>query len=192
MKFGEKLQKLRRGAGMSQEELAGRLEVSRQAVSRWELDGTLPDAGRVAELSRIFSVSADYLLKDELETPEPPAFPQEFPERPAAKRTAGRGMLIAAAITGGLGALGMLVIAVLSSMIAVYGTIVIRNGGNVRYTSGWTYSFTQFVEKYRLWALVGIFGVLIAVGLLLFWSWFDKRRGKKPPAAGADGNLSGR
>ena len=59
MKFGEKLQKLRRQAGLSQEELAGKLSVSRQAVSRWELDGTLPDAGRVAELSRIFSVSAD-------------------------------------------------------------------------------------------------------------------------------------
>ena len=45
MNFGEKLQKLRRGAGMSQEELARQLDVSRQAVSRWELDGTLPDAG---------------------------------------------------------------------------------------------------------------------------------------------------
>ena len=38
MKFGEKLQKLRRQAGLSQEELAGKLSVSRQAVSRWELD----------------------------------------------------------------------------------------------------------------------------------------------------------
>ena len=69
MNFGEKLQKLRRGAGMSQEELARQLDVSRQAVSRWELDGTLPDAGRVVALSRIFSVSTDYLLKEELESP---------------------------------------------------------------------------------------------------------------------------
>lgn len=163
MKFGEKLQKLRRGAGLSQEELAGKLSVSRQAVSRWELDGTLPDAGRVAELSRIFSVSADYLLKDELETPDapPPPISPPAPEKPK-----GKGLLIAAAITGGLGALGLLVIAVLSSMFPVYGTITERNGGNVHYTSGWTYSFTQFVETYRLWALAGIFGVLIAAGLL--------------------------
>ncbi len=189
MKFGEKLQKLRRQAGLSQEELAGKLSVSRQAVSRWELDGTLPDAGRVAELSRIFSVSADYLLKDELETPDAPP-PPISPPAPMPEKPKGKGLLIAAAITGGLGALGLLVIAVLSSMFPVYGTITERNGGNVHYTSGWTYSFTQFVETYRLWALVGIFGVLIAAGLLLFWGWFDKRHGKKTPFANTDGNLS--
>ena len=59
MTFGEKLQKLRRQAGMSQEELAERLSVSRQAVSRWELEGTLPDAGKIVSLSRIFSVATD-------------------------------------------------------------------------------------------------------------------------------------
>lgn len=69
MTFGEKLQKLRRTAGMSQEQLAEQLEVSRQAVSKWELGDSLPDAARILTLSRKFGVSADYLLKDELEEP---------------------------------------------------------------------------------------------------------------------------
>ena len=65
MKFYEKLTTLRKGAGMSQEELAEKLEVSRQAVSRWEAGNTLPDAGNLLRLSDLFSVSVDALLRDE-------------------------------------------------------------------------------------------------------------------------------
>ena len=85
MTFSEKLVGLRRKAGLSQEELASRLEVSRQAVSKWESGQTLPDLERAAALSRLFGVSLDYLLKEELEAPEAPqpepAAPPE-PEKP--------------------------------------------------------------------------------------------------------------
>lgn len=85
MTFSEKLVGLRRKAGLSQEELASRLEVSRQAVSKWESGQTLPDLERAAALSRLFGVSLDYLLKKELEAPEAPqpepAAPPE-PEKP--------------------------------------------------------------------------------------------------------------
>ena len=59
MTFGEKLQKLRRGSGLSQEQLAEKLDVTRQAVSKWELGDSLPDAGRILTLSRLFDVSTD-------------------------------------------------------------------------------------------------------------------------------------
>ena len=79
MKFGEKLQKLRKQRGLSQEQLAAQLTVSRQAVSKWELDDTMPDTENVIQLSRLFGVSCDYLLRDEvneqgapLPTLEPP------------------------------------------------------------------------------------------------------------------------
>lgn len=65
MTFGEKLQKLRQKAGMSQDALAERLDVSRQAVSRWELGEVVPDTANVLGVSRIFGVSTDYLLLDE-------------------------------------------------------------------------------------------------------------------------------
>lgn len=183
MSFGEKLQKLRRQAGLSQEELAGQLGVSRQAVSRWELEGVLPDAGKIVALSRIFSVSTDYLLKDELEIPETATTPPEISRQPAevvpAKKVAGKGFLIAACITGGLGLLGFLVIAVLSSMIEVYGTIVTHQDGITHYTGGWTYSFTAFVETYRLQAILWILGILTVIGFFLFWNWLEKYLGSK-------------
>ena len=68
MTFGEKLLRLRKEGGLSQEELAERLSVSRQAVSRWENEGILPDCGNLLEISRLFGVSADYLLHDDYQS----------------------------------------------------------------------------------------------------------------------------
>lgn len=65
--FGEKLVQLRKQHRLSQEELAARLKVSRQAVSRWETGETMPETENVLGLSRLFQVSTDYLLKEELE-----------------------------------------------------------------------------------------------------------------------------
>lgn len=64
MTLGAKIQALRADAGMSQEDLAERLVVSRQAVSKWELDKTVPDVKYIVTLSELFQVSTDYLLKD--------------------------------------------------------------------------------------------------------------------------------
>ncbi len=65
MTFGEKLQALRSQAGMSQEALAENLEVSRQAVSKWERDEALPETEKVVRISRQFGVSTDYLLVED-------------------------------------------------------------------------------------------------------------------------------
>lgn len=64
MTIGEKIALRRRTAGLSQEALATQLGVSRQAVSRWETDESLPDAGKITQLCHIFSISADELLMD--------------------------------------------------------------------------------------------------------------------------------
>lgn len=69
MTFGEKLQELRAGRGLSQDALAEALDVSRQAVSRWERNETLPETEKVIRLSRYFSVTTDYLLLDEVQSP---------------------------------------------------------------------------------------------------------------------------
>ena len=65
MRFEEKIVELRKQKGLSQEELAEQLGVSRQAVSRWELGQTLPDIPNLLQLCELFGVSADYLVKDE-------------------------------------------------------------------------------------------------------------------------------
>ena len=72
MTFGEKLQKLRARAGLSQDQLAELLDVSRQAVSKWERDEAMPEAEKLVRISRQFGVSTDYLLLEEREAPETP------------------------------------------------------------------------------------------------------------------------
>ena len=75
MTFGEKLQKLRARAGLSQDQLAELLDVSRQAVSKWERDEAMPEAEKLVRISRQFRVSTDYLLLEELEEPETASVP---------------------------------------------------------------------------------------------------------------------
>ncbi len=62
MNLSEKILELRRSNGMSQEQLAEKMGVSRQSVSKWESGDSLPDVDRLPELSRIFNVTTDYLL----------------------------------------------------------------------------------------------------------------------------------
>ena len=71
MIFADKLIDLRKKNGWSQEELAEKLNVSRQAVSKWEGAQSVPDMGRIIQLSELFGVSTDYLLKDNIEQAEP-------------------------------------------------------------------------------------------------------------------------
>ena len=67
MTFSEKLIDLRRRQGLSQEELSERMDVSRQAVSKWESGQTMPDVSKLVALARVFDVSVDYLLREEAE-----------------------------------------------------------------------------------------------------------------------------
>ena len=73
MTFSDKLIALRRKAGWSQEELAERLNVSRQSVSKWESAQSMPDIDKIVQLSSLFGVTTDYLLKDGQDDPQPAA-----------------------------------------------------------------------------------------------------------------------
>ncbi len=70
MIMADKIVQLRKKLGWSQEEFAERMEVSRQAVSKWEGALSTPDLDRVLRMAALFGVSTDYLLKDEIESPE--------------------------------------------------------------------------------------------------------------------------
>lgn len=71
MEFSEKLMVLRKKAGLSQEQLADRLGVTRQSVSKWESGAALPELVKLISLSEMFDVSLDYLVKDCAEEPSP-------------------------------------------------------------------------------------------------------------------------
>ncbi|MBR3838842.1 MAG: helix-turn-helix transcriptional regulator [Clostridia bacterium] len=70
MILADKVIKLRKKNGWSQEELADKMNVSRQAVSKWESAQTIPDLEKILQLSLLFGVTTDYLLKDEIEVEE--------------------------------------------------------------------------------------------------------------------------
>ena len=72
MTFSEKLTGLRRKSGMSQEQLADRLGVTRQSVSKWEGGTAMPELVKLISLSELFGVSVDYLVKDWMEEPDNP------------------------------------------------------------------------------------------------------------------------
>ena len=75
MILADKIIALRKAKGWSQEELAERLDVTRQSVSKWEGAQSAPDLERIVRMSELFGVCTDYLLKDEME--EAPAAPAD-------------------------------------------------------------------------------------------------------------------
>ena len=70
MILADKIIMLRKKKGWSQEELAYKMNVSRQAVSKWESDQSIPDIEKIVQLSELFGVTTDYLLKGETEQKE--------------------------------------------------------------------------------------------------------------------------
>ena len=71
MKFNNKLYELRKQKGFSQEELANRLNVSRQTVSKWEVGDSTPDMEKLVAMSDLFGISLDELVLDKSPEPAP-------------------------------------------------------------------------------------------------------------------------
>ena len=70
MILADKIVRLRKKNGWSQEELAQKMNVSRQAVSKWESAQTIPELEKILQLGALFGVTTDYLLKDDMELEE--------------------------------------------------------------------------------------------------------------------------
>lgn len=153
MTFGEKLQLLRKQEGMSQEQLAAKLAVSRQAISKWELDSSLPDTENVIRLSELFHVTTDYLLKEHAEAVSEK--PVET-DRPVAKRL----LLL------GIGCVAFSCI----SFFAVWLLEKIYPAPIVYYNSEtklWKVGLENFIWVHGLENFMGMLGVVLAVGLVL-------------------------
>ena len=69
MTLGQKIKEIRKMFNLSQEQLAETLNVSRQAITKWESDVGIPDVENLQELSKRFGVTVDYLLSDSNEMP---------------------------------------------------------------------------------------------------------------------------
>ena len=100
MSLAKKMIELRKQNGLSQQDLADRLGVSRQAISRWETGAVQPLADSVKSLAQVFQVSTDYLLNDDLDDPTPPPTAQPAPpqEEPKSARKHRKWLLALAAL----------------------------------------------------------------------------------------------
>lgn len=183
MNFGEKLQRLRKQKGLSQEKLAEPLGVSRQTVSKWELGESLPETENLKQLHRIFGVSIDYLLLDELEEEGEAPAPSPHPPQPGAgerPRPGSRGLFVLGVVLAGTGGFGGLILMILSSMIQVP---VTKNrplpNGMIEYYGSRGYSLNGFIEHYRLQALCIVLGILVALGIVLMVEYRNQNREKR-------------
>lgn len=116
MSLAKKMIELRKQNSLSQQDLADRLGVSRQAISRWETGAVQPLADSVKSLAQVFQVSTDYLLNDDLDTPTPPPTAQPAPtqEKPKSTRKHRKWLLALAA----LAAAAVLVLVTVSGTMA--------------------------------------------------------------------------
>lgn len=136
MTFSEKLIRLRKREGISQEELASYLEVSRQAVSRWEQGTALPDAGNLLKLRQRFGVSVDWLLEDAKgwEALEgKPAAQTACESARTASQPEKRKNILPWAVPLGISGLGLLMLGIFASLFpAVYisGAVATPSGGS--------------------------------------------------------------
>lgn len=86
MAISNRLYELRRKSGLSQEQLAEQLNVSRQAISKWESGQSVPESEKLLLISDYFKVSLDYLMKEEVPEPEPVPTKQEEAPAPEGRR----------------------------------------------------------------------------------------------------------
>lgn len=166
MKLSEKIVQLRKSQGLSQEELAERLGLSRQAVSRWESGTALPDAGNLLQLSRLFGVTADYLLDEERESPEAPTAAN------ATQPLRTNGKMIAGGVMAMLGFWGNVIIYIASRFVEVMIPRKVWSTDHSTWQYWWNsnvtgHSWRFFVQKYDLEWIVAALTILLIVGLVL-------------------------
>lgn len=172
MKLSDKIVNLRKERGLSQEELAEKLGISRQAVSRWEGGYALPDAQNVLQLSKLFDVTADYLLNDDYKSDfDVPAVKNS---KTKAKNELKKWLALGLSL---FGLSGNFIIYILSRFIEVpVPSISYENGVKIYH---WSSAFTGRSYKYFIWEydlefLAAIFWIIFILGIVYIFLNSDK------------------
>lgn len=151
MSFGENLISLRKQMGWSQDDLANNLNLSRQAISKWENDTSKPDIDNVKKISKIFSVTIDDLLNNEVPKEKAVALDVKKEEKKERTITIVKLMIIAVIV--------LYVISVIykfaSLLIIVNGVQKYANLSNYHYVIT-TYENNEFMQKEEYWFKEGV------------------------------------
>ena len=123
MTTGEKIAALRRDHKLSQEALGEKLGLSRQAVSKWEADQAVPTMDNLMELSRLFGVPVDTLLRPDAPFPAPPAeggAGKENEDAPAAPETPHKGVSLSRGKILAIGGAALLCVSLALNAVCLY------------------------------------------------------------------------
>ena len=154
MTIGDKILSLRKARGWSQEELAEKVGVTRQAISRWEANSAKPDADKIVDICDLFGVSADYLLRDK--------YDGESPTPLSSETTPARAV--------GITAFQILGILLIISSVLVFCTLGILSGlaPHIYVKDQISYrGILGYIMGNRLWWLVCVDLVLLVLGVFL-------------------------
>lgn len=187
MSFGTKLVEQRKKYAYSQEQLSDKIGVSRQAISRWEADDTLPDANNLKKISELFQISIDELLENNCfqEKKEDGLEKERRTEKVAAPR---RKLFFPIALIA-LGLLGILMFYVLSTQIPAREVrLGFRNTNMISldtnevipvseefFTSREVYAFFPFLDTYHLEGIAMLFLGLSMLGVFLLICFSEKQ-----------------
>lgn len=158
MTIGDKILNLRKARGWSQEEMADRVGVTRQAVSRWESNSAKPDADKIVDICDLFGVSADYLLRDkyagegDFGSSDPSPVPMAVPAAPMVTAWQILGILMII--------LGILTFLALGIMSAIAPHVYSMDGREFRGVLG-------YIMGNHLWWLVNADLVIVSLGIVL-------------------------
>ena len=178
MTIGERLTELRKSRGLSQEELAEQLTLTRQTISKWELGQSSPDIEYVIALCDLFGVSTDYLLKGE--APEkkaaPEAHSQPVPEMPLRAEREKNWMIFGLGMA--VSSLAFLVIAYFLIMSIVHPWVTNMNGRSYTGLAGWLLGNNAVP-----WFIAAVVLLLAGLGTAVFGIVRKPRRAAKKEAA---------
>lgn len=163
MKLNEKIYQCRRSLGLSQEELAQRIGVTRQAVSKWELGTSVPELQAVVKLAREFGVTTDYLLVEEEDRQESQQSREPEPTQPDWTEKLPRFLKRSLQRHGWLGGLYICLRAVPFLLAAIWAQFLSSK------ISGATAAIHNATNPFAVirTILLGIAALLILIGLLL-------------------------
>lgn len=157
--MGQRIAALHTQHHLSQEELAERLGVSRQSVSKWETDASVPDLSKLLTLSEVFGVTLDELVKGTPASPPPPAAPASAPAAHAGTQRVIGFILVGAGLLAGL--LGLAVapaLLFLAAVLLISGIVCLAVRRHAGLVIGWplfllVWGLAPYVIGARAWAI---------------------------------------
>jgi len=170
MPLSQKIQTLRKERNLTQEALADQLNVSRQALSKWELGVSTPEADKIVQLSEFFNVSTDYLLKETIDQQIPHKKSFSTPRLTIIRSTTVVLVGLIIALARGLDGASILYMSFrnvsLGLIVQVIGIFIFEL--LITYQSKNEHKMTR-----RTYYLINTW-LLTLVPLILFFGWFDK------------------